>query len=102
MGDSLKNENFGFDRKAILSSPVVYGNKIVFGSRDGILYCVDTNGKLVWTMDHKVSWVISTVAIKDTFVVTGTSDGHFVQAVHLNTGKEIWKGRQRHCSGHLR
>ncbi len=91
MGDSLKNENFGFDRKAILSSPVVYGNKIVFGCRDGILYCVDTNGKLVWTMDHKVSWVISTVAIKDTFVVTGTSDGHFVQAVHLNTGKEIWK-----------
>jgi outer membrane protein assembly factor BamB len=42
MGDSLKNENFGFDRKAILSSPVVHGNKIVFGCRDGILYCVDT------------------------------------------------------------
>ena len=91
MGDSLKNENFGFDRKAILSSPVVRGNKIVFGCRDGILYCVDTNGKLLWQMDHHVSWVISTVAIKDSFVVTGTSDGHFVQAVHLNTGREIWK-----------
>lgn len=90
-GDSLKNENFGFDRKAILSSPVVSGNKIVFGCRDGFLYCVDTNGKLLWKMDHRVSWVISTVAIKDSFVVTGTSDGHFVQAVNLNTGKEIWK-----------
>ena len=55
MGDSLKNENFGFDRKAILSSPVVQGNKIVFGCRDGILYCVDTDGKLVWKMDHRVS-----------------------------------------------
>jgi outer membrane protein assembly factor BamB len=91
MGDSLKNENFGFDRKAILSSPVVHGNRIVFGCRDGILYCVDTDGKLLWQMDHHVSWVISTVAIKDSFVVTGTSDGHFVQAVHLNTGREIWK-----------
>ena len=91
MGDSLKNENFGFDRKAILSSPVVQGNKILFGCRDGILYCVDTNGKFLWKMDHHVSWVISTVAIKDSFVVAGTSDGHFVQAVHLNTGKEIWK-----------
>lgn len=42
-------------------------------------------------MDHEVSWIISTVAVKDSFVVTGTSDGRFVQAVNLNTGKEIWK-----------
>jgi len=33
------------------------------------------------------------VAVKDSIVVTGTSDGHFVQAVHLETGKEIWKYR---------
>src|SRR5688500_10714515 len=44
-------------------------------------------------MDHQVSWVISTVAIKDSFVVTGTSDGRFVQAVNLDSGKEIWKFR---------
>jgi len=90
-GDTLKNENFGFDRKAILSSPVVRGEKILFGCRDGFLYCITTVGKLLWKMDHKVSWVISTVAIKDSFVVTGTSDGRFVQAINLNTGKEIWK-----------
>ena len=91
LGDSLDNENFGFDRKAILSSAVVSGNKIIFGCRDGFLYCIDTSGKLLWKMDHRVSWVISSVAIKDSFVVTGTSDGHFVQAVNLDTGKEIWK-----------
>ena len=91
LGDSLDNEKFGFDRKAILSSTVISENKILFGSRDGILYCVNTNGKFQWKMDHRISWVISTVAIKDTIVVTGTSDGHFVQAVNLNTGKEIWK-----------
>src|SRR4030095_3240926 len=91
MGDTLRNANFGFDRKGILSSPVVSHDKILFGCRDGLLYCIGTNGQLLWKMDHKVSWVISTVAIKDSFVVTGTSDGRFVQAVNLNTGKEIWR-----------
>ena len=91
LGDSLDSRDFGYDRKAILSSPVVAQNKILFGCRDGILYCINTSGKLIWKMDHHISWVISTVAVKDSFVVTGTSDGHFVQAVNINTGKEIWK-----------
>src|SRR5436190_8141869 len=91
LGDSLDNEKFGFDRKAILSSPVVAQNKILFGSRDGILYCVNTDGKFLWKMDHHISWVISTVAIKNELVITGTSEGHFIQASNLNTGKEIWK-----------
>ena len=91
-GDTMNNEDYGFDRRAITSSPVVLGNKIITGARDGFLYCINAdNGKNIWKMDHRVSWVISTVAIKDTFVVTGTSDGRFVQAVHLETGKEIWK-----------
>jgi outer membrane protein assembly factor BamB len=91
-GDTMKNENFGFDRRAINSSPVIAGNKIVFGARDGFLYCINADdGKTIWKADHRVSWVISTVAVKDSFVVTGTSDGRFVQAVHLETGREIWK-----------
>src|ERR1700730_3328856 len=94
VGDSLKNEDWGFDRKAILSSAVVSQNKILFGCRDGFLYCLNaTDGKLAWRMNHKISWVISTVAVKDSMVVTGTSDGRFVQAINLNTGKEIWKFR---------
>ncbi len=91
LGDGLDNRNFGFDRKGILASPVIARDKILFGGRDGILYCINANGKLVWKMDHHISWVISTVAVKDSFVVTGTSDGHFVQAVNLNTGMEMWK-----------
>ncbi|MBL7744244.1 MAG: PQQ-binding-like beta-propeller repeat protein [Chitinophagaceae bacterium] len=93
-GDTMHNEDYGFDRRAITSSPVIVGNKAVFGARDGFLYCINAdNGKGLWKMDHYVSWVISTVAVKDSFVVTGTSDGRFVQAVHLETGKEIWKFR---------
>lgn len=93
-GDTMKNEDWGFDRRAINASPVIAGNKVIFGSRDGFLYCINgDNGKNIWTVDHRVSWVNSTVAIKDSFVVTGTSDGRFVQAVHLSTGREIWKFR---------
>lgn len=92
-GSTMNLEEFGFDRKAILAAPVVHQNKIIFGSRDGFLYCLDMEGNQLWMMDHQVSWIISTVAVKDSFVVTGTSDGRFVQAVNLNTGKEIWKFR---------
>jgi eukaryotic-like serine/threonine-protein kinase len=93
-GHSLKNEDFGFDRRAIISSPVVTADKVLVGGRDGFLYAVNkTSGKEIWRMDHQVSWVISSVAVKDSFVVTGTSDGRFIQAVHLDSGKELWKYR---------
>lgn len=91
-GHNLQNEKFGFDRRAIIAAPVIAGNKVIVGGRDGFLYAVDKiTGKQVWRIDHEVSWVISAVAVKDNYVVTGTSDGHFVQAVDLNTGKELWK-----------
>ena len=93
-GNTLKNEDFGFDRKAIISSPAVINGKVVVGSRDGFLYGIDaSSGQQLWKVDHQVSWVISSVAIKDSITVTGTSDGRFIQAVNIHTGKEIWKYR---------
>ncbi len=94
VGDTLKNEEWGFDRKAILSTAVANKEKLLFGCRAGFLYCVNaSDGSLVWRMDHKISWVISTPAVKDSIVVTGTSDGRFVQAIQAETGKELWKFR---------
>lgn len=91
-GDTMNNDDYGFDRRAINASPVVRGNKVIVGARDGFLYCVDADkGKTIWKMDHLVSWVNTTVAVRDSFVITGTSDGRFVQAIHLETGREIWK-----------
>jgi len=91
-GHTMQNEKFSFDRRAIIASPVVTGDKVIIGGRDGFLYCLDKNtGKRLWRVDHEVSWIISAVAVKDNIVVTGTSDGHFVQAVDLNTGGQIWK-----------
>ncbi len=92
-GEEMRLEEFGFDRKAILAAPVVHNNRIIFGARDGFLYCLSTEGKEVWVVDHQVSWIVSAVTVKDSIVVTGTSDGRFVQAVNLNTGKELWKFR---------
>lgn len=94
IGNGLKNEDFGFDRRAIISSPTIAKDKVIVGCRDGFFYAVDKNtGKELWHVDHNVSWVISSIAVKDTIAVTGTSDGRFVQAVNVNTGKEIWKFR---------
>ncbi|MGZ3778545.1 MAG: outer membrane protein assembly factor BamB family protein, partial [Mucilaginibacter sp.] len=91
-GHVLQNEKFGFDRRAVIAAPVVTANKVIIGARDGFLYCLDKNtGKQLWRVDHEVSWIISAVAVKGNTVVTGTSDGHFVQAIDLNTGKQLWK-----------
>lgn len=91
-GDTMRNENFGFDRKAVIASPAIANNMVVVGGRDGYLYGIDAQtGTRKWEFDYKVSWIISSVAIKDTVVVTGTSDGRFINALNLNTGKEIWR-----------
>jgi len=90
-GQPLDLDTLGFDRKAMLGAPVISDGKIIFGARDGFLYCLNAaDGKKLWQVDHEVSWIISTVAVKDSFVVTGTSDGRFIQAVNKNTGKQIW------------
>jgi len=94
IGNGLNNEDFGFDRRAIISSPTIANDKVIFGCRDGFFYAVNINtGKEIWHVDHQVSWVISSIAVKDSIAVTGTSDGRFVQAVNVNTGQEIWKFR---------
>ncbi len=81
-----------FDRSAVISSPAVEDDIVCFGGRDGFLYALNAEtGRELWTFDHKVSWVISTPAILNGIVYTGSSDGHFVQAIDLYTGKEIWR-----------
>ncbi|HYF31359.1 MAG TPA: PQQ-binding-like beta-propeller repeat protein [Chitinophagaceae bacterium] len=91
-GDTMRNENFGFDRKAVIASPAIVNNIVVVGGRDGYLYGIDAlTGARKWEYNYQVSWIISSVAIKDTIVVTGTSDGRFINALNLHTGKELWR-----------
>jgi len=92
IGDTLNNEQFGFDRKAVISSPTLYQDKLFVGGRDGFLYALDKqSGKKLWSYNYEVSWVISTVAVKNNILVTGTSDGRFVHALNVSDGKELWR-----------
>ncbi len=91
-GTRFVNDSFGFDRNGIVSSPVIIGNNIVFGERDGFMYNLDpSTGKPNWIFDYKVTWVLSSVATDGKAVYAGTSDGKFVNAIDLQTGKELWR-----------
>ncbi len=91
-GVKIKIEDFVFDRAALISSPTIYGNAVLVGSREGCLYCVDKEtGKLNWKDDQKMSWVISTPAIYKGNVLVGTSDGHFVKSLNIKNGAEVWR-----------
>jgi eukaryotic-like serine/threonine-protein kinase len=91
-GASLKIEDFGFDRSAIVSSPSVANGVITFGCRDGFLYALDLEtGGQRWTNDHSVSWVLSTPAVEGGKVFAGSSDAQFLQCVDQSSGKELWR-----------
>jgi outer membrane protein assembly factor BamB len=95
-GAAMNPADFGFDRQAIISSPSLTPDLVLVGGRDGFLYAVNReSGTEQWRFDHKVSWVISTPAIHDGVVYAGTSDGQFIQAVELATGKEKWRAAAR-------
>ena len=93
-GADFNNEQFGFDRNAIISSPTIADSLVLFGSRDGYLYALNRfTGKLSWSYDYQVSWVISTPLVVQGKVIVGTSDGQFIHALNESTGKELWRTR---------
>jgi outer membrane protein assembly factor BamB len=90
-GHSLRSGDFGFDRRTIQSSPAVADGRVFVGSRDGFLYGLDAaSGRLLWRVDHRMSWVNTSPAVAGGLVFAGSSDERFVQAVDVKTGKERW------------
>jgi outer membrane protein assembly factor BamB len=91
-GAAMDAADFGFDRSAIVSSAVLSDDLVVFGGRDGYVYALDRQtGQERWRFNHEVSWAISSPALQDGTVFTGTSDGRFFQALDLATGQEQWR-----------
>jgi eukaryotic-like serine/threonine-protein kinase len=91
-GHALESAKFGFDRRTIQSSPVIAGDLVLFGARDGFLYALDREtGRQRWRYDYKVSWINGSPAVSDGVVYVGTSDAHFIQALDLATGTERWR-----------
>jgi outer membrane protein assembly factor BamB len=96
IGDTLDSGKFGFDRRALQSSPAIAEGRVFVGSRDGGLYALDARtGKREWRASHRGSWVVGSPAVKDGTVYVGSSDGQFVQAVDAATGTERWRFETR-------
>ncbi len=80
---------YGDEESAILSSPAVAKDVVVFGARDGNVHCVRRdNGKPVWkfkTLDE----VDSSPAICQDKVIVGSKDGR-LYSIRLTDGSELW------------
>lgn len=71
------------------SSPAVGRDRILIGSRDGFLHCVDREtGRKIWTFRTRDEVDSSPVIVGDK-VVFGSIDGR-LYIVSLDDGKEIW------------
>jgi len=99
-GATIDLEKWGFDRRSIDSSPAVADGVVTFGSRDAHQYTLDAaSGRLLWRLAHPVAtpdhaelaWCESSPAIDGGVSYAGSSDGHFVDAVELKTGRELWR-----------
>ena len=93
-GIKFNSDDWGFDRRAFVSSPTYSDGKIFIGNRDGFMYCINSaDGKLIWKYDHKTSWVLSSPSVYNSKVFAGSSDKKFVNAVDVKTGKELWQAK---------
>jgi outer membrane protein assembly factor BamB len=97
-GTALNSADFGYDRRSIQSSPVIRDSIVYIGSRDGHLYAIDREtGREVWKYAHdETSWVIATPATRDSLVIDGSSDAHFVHALRVADGSEVWRQKTYH------
>lgn len=72
----------------VFSSPAAEGNRIVAGSADGFIYCLDASGSLKWKFQTGAS-VLGSPLIHEGVVYIGGSD-HMFRAIELESGKEKW------------
>ena len=82
----------------IFHPPVVHGELVVFGSRDGKLRAVNkSSGVLIWEFEAgRVNWEVHDIFINGTPTLLNgvayfSSEDFNVYAVELETGKEIWR-----------
>lgn len=74
---------------AFFSSPAVGKDRVLIGSRDGYLHCVNRkNGEKIWAFQSRDD-VDSSPVISGNKVVFGSMDGR-LYVVDLKNGKEIW------------
>jgi outer membrane protein assembly factor BamB len=75
----------------IKSSPVVQGNRIVIGSTDGNVYCLDQNGRQIWKYTA-ANAIEATALIYGGIVYIGDLSGN-LYALRLEDGSLKWRYR---------
>ena len=76
----------------LVSSPVVTGNTVVIGGRDGVVYALElSSGRVRWR-GRTNGKIRATPAVSEGVVVVGSWDGR-VYAYDLATGQERWVNR---------
>jgi outer membrane protein assembly factor BamB len=92
VGDTLDLKREGYDRRAIQSTAAIADGTVFFGSRDDGFYAVDfATGERKWRSSHGTSWVVGSPAVRDGRAYVGSSDGHFIHAVEVASGRELWR-----------
>jgi len=75
------------------SSPLVVGNRMIFGTEDGTVFALDKrNGHTIWTYRAGGS-VKAAIALSGGRLYFGDYGGN-IQAVSLSSGKQIWSSSQ--------
>ena len=92
VGDTLDLKREGYDRRAIQSTAAIADGNVFFGSRDDGFYAVDfATGERKWRSSHRTSWVVGSPAVREGRAYVGSSDGHFIHAVEVESGRELWR-----------
>jgi len=90
-GATYDSYKFGFNRNSINTQPIIAGNLLVFGSRDGNTYAVDLDShREKWSFSYGPTWAMATT-VSENRVYVGWSTNNLICALDLKTGKEIWK-----------
>jgi outer membrane protein assembly factor BamB len=78
-------------QQPVEAPPAVHKDRLIFGSRDGYIYCVeDADGKLAWkTQLGAMADVVAQPLILNDRVYTGAFDG-ILYCLDAATGKAVW------------
>jgi outer membrane protein assembly factor BamB len=85
---SFKNN----DTRSVVTAPIVIGDAVVAGGRDGNIYGIDLRGgRELWRETHDGgSWILGLAGDSDRFY-SGSGSAFIVQAAELSSGKELWR-----------
>jgi outer membrane protein assembly factor BamB len=91
-GDSIDLVKAGYDRRAIQSTAAIADGLVFIGSRDDGFYAIDlATGARKWRQSHRSSWVVASPAVRDGKAYVGSSDAHFIHAIDVASGRELWR-----------